>query len=72
MSERTDELVEVIAREVWRFNECPWDFDAPPEGMAQLQKQIAIDQAKGIVVAISRNDRERGKKIARYVMTGEI
>lgn len=69
--DRTAQLVEVIAREVWRYNECPWDFDAPPEGMAQVQKQIAIDQAKGIVVAISKHNQERAKAIARFVMVGQ-
>lgn len=39
----------LLAREIWRYNECPWDFDNPPEGMAQLQKQIALDQARGLV-----------------------
>lgn len=39
---------ELIAREIWRYQECPWDFDNPPDGMAQLQKQMALDQAEGI------------------------
>ena len=70
MTDRTAELVEVIARDVWRFNECPWDFDHPPEGMGELQKRLAIDQAKSIVMAISQHDQKRGKKIAQFVMTG--
>lgn len=42
-------MTELLAREIWRYNECPWDFDSPPEGMAQLQKQLAMDQAIGLV-----------------------
>lgn len=72
MSDRTTEMVEIIAREIWRYHECPWNFDSPDEGMAQLQKQLAVDQAKSIVVALAKNDKERGKRIARFVMTGEV
>lgn len=72
MADRVGEMVEVIARDIWRFNECPWDFDNPGEGMAALQKQLAVDQAKGIVVALAKADRERAKKIARFVMTGDV
>lgn len=67
---RSDDIREVIAREIWAYNECPWDFDAPPEGMAQLQKQIAVDQAERILVALQKAARERGKELARFVMTG--
>lgn len=70
MLDHVAKMVETIAREIWRYNECPWNFDTPAEGMATLQKQMAIDQAKGIVVALARADRERAKKIARFVMTG--
>ena len=42
-------MIDLLAREIWRYNECPWDFDAPPEGMAALQKQIALDHAAGLV-----------------------
>jgi hypothetical protein len=48
MTDAPNAIAEEIAREIWRYNECPWDFDDPPEGMAQLQKQIALDQAAGI------------------------
>lgn len=62
---------EIIAREIWAYNECPWNFDAPPEGMAELQKKLAIDQAERIRIALENASRERGKSIARFVMTGE-
>jgi hypothetical protein len=42
------ELRELIAREIWRYNECPWDYDNPPEGMGLLQKQLALDQAESL------------------------
>jgi len=49
MTRQSDVAIrDIIAREIWRYNECPWDFDNPPEGMAQLQKQIAVDQAECI------------------------
>lgn len=50
MSERgsTTAFRNMIAKEIWAYNECPWDFDTPPEGMAQLQKQLAVDQAERI------------------------
>lgn len=38
----------LIAREIWRYQECPWNFDKPDNMMGDLQKQIAIDQAEGI------------------------
>lgn len=38
----------LIAKEIWRYQECPWDFDKPDNMMGDLQKQIAIDQAEGI------------------------
>jgi hypothetical protein len=38
----------MIAREIWAFNECPWDFDNPPAGMAGLQKELAVNQAERI------------------------
>lgn len=70
-TDKTAAMIEVIACEIWRYNECPWDFNSPPEGMAQLQKQIAIDQAKGIVIALAKHNQERAKEVARFVMTGE-
>lgn len=42
----------VIAKEIWAYNECPWDFDNPDSMMGELQKQMAIDQAERIRVAI--------------------
>jgi hypothetical protein len=45
----SDEAIRtLIAREIWRYNECPWDFDNPDNMMGDLQKQVAIDQAEGI------------------------
>jgi hypothetical protein len=44
--------IETIARAVWAFHECPWDFDTPPDGMGQLQHAIAIDEAKAIEAVI--------------------
>lgn len=67
MLEHTAQLVELIARDIWRYNECAWDFDDPPPGMAQLQKQIAIDRAEGIVTAISGGDQRRGEEIAQFI-----
>jgi hypothetical protein len=54
----TDAVANAIAREIWRYNECPWDFDAPPDGMAQLQKQFATDQANGIVAVLGKRAAE--------------
>ena len=48
-------MIELLAREIWRFNECPWDFDNPPEGMAQFQKQIAMDQAESLKTVVLGN-----------------
>ncbi len=48
MRQSEEAMRTLLAREIWRYNECPWDFDSPPEGMAQLQKQIAMDQAEGL------------------------
>jgi hypothetical protein len=46
---QSDEAIRtLIAREIWRYQECPWDFDKPDSMMGELQKQIAIDQAEGI------------------------
>jgi hypothetical protein len=42
----------LIAKEIWKYNECPWDFDNPPEGIAQLQKMIAEDQAARICAVV--------------------
>lgn len=42
----------VIAREIWAYQECPWDFDNPGAMMGELQKQMAIDQAERIRVAV--------------------
>lgn len=67
---KADDIRETIAREIWAYNECPWDFDAPPEGMAQLQKQIATDQAERILVALQKAAQARGHALARFVMTG--
>jgi hypothetical protein len=52
MPHSDDAMRALLAREIWRYNECPWDFDNPPEGMAQLQKEIAIDQAEGLLRVI--------------------
>lgn len=68
---KVDDIRSVIAREIWAYNECPWDFDNPPEGMAQLQKQMALDQAERIQLALQKASQERGKELARFVMTGE-
>lgn len=38
----------LIAREIWRYQECPWDFDNPNSMMGELQKQKALDQAEHI------------------------
>lgn len=53
-NERQSDVVmrTLLALEIWRYNECPWDFDNPPEGMAQLQKQIALDQAESLVAVV--------------------
>lgn len=48
------QIEEVIAREIWAYNECPWDFDKPRDGMPRLQKELAIDQAKRIHYALRR------------------
>ncbi len=45
-------MIEIVAKEIWRYSECSWDYANPPEGMAQLQKQICIDEAANICVAI--------------------
>lgn len=42
----------VIAKEIWAYQECPWDFDAPDNPMGELQKRMAIDQAERIRVAV--------------------
>lgn len=44
-------MVATIAKAIWSFNECPWDFDDPPaeEQMASLQKKLCTDQALRIV-----------------------
>lgn len=44
---QSDEAIRtLIAREIWRYNECPWDFDNPEGHMAELQKRLCIDQAE--------------------------
>lgn len=55
-------VVDIIARSVWVYNECPWDFDNPPEGMAQLQRMCAYDLAENIV----RDLETRGYAIGEY------
>ena len=46
---QSDEAIRnLIAKEIWRYQECPWDFDKPDTPMAELQKQMAIDEAEGI------------------------
>lgn len=42
----------VIAREIWAYQECPWDFDNPNDMMGELQKRIAIDQAERIRISV--------------------
>ena len=66
-----DAIREIIAREIWAYNECPWDFDKPPGGMAQLQKQMAIDQAERIRAVLEKTTRERCRKLVRFIMTGQ-
>lgn len=52
------EARDLIAREIWRYQECPWDFDnVEPGSMGALQKSIAVDQAYNIVVALLRAGR---------------
>jgi hypothetical protein len=46
--ENDDAVRDLIAREVWRYQECPWNFDKPDGMMAELQKRIAVDEAEGI------------------------
>lgn len=47
-----NELRERIARAIWAYQECPWDFDHPDSLMGDLQKQIAIDEAERIRVVV--------------------
>lgn len=68
---KSDQERNIIAREIWAYQECPWDFDNPPEGMAQLQKQMAIDQAERIRTALDLNRRSIGKRLAQFVMAGQ-
>lgn len=42
----------VIAREIWAYQECPGDFDKPDGMMGELQKRMAIDQAERIRLAV--------------------
>ncbi len=65
-----DATREIIAREIWGYNESPWDFNNPPEGMAKLQKQMAVDQAERIRAALEKAKVLRGKSLARFVFQG--
>lgn len=47
-----NELRERIARAIWAYQECPWDFDHPDSLMGDLQKQIATDEAERIRVVV--------------------
>lgn len=42
----------VIAREIWAYQECPGDFDSPDGMMGELMKRTAIDQAERIRKAV--------------------
>jgi len=42
----------VIAKEIWAYQECPWDFDTPDSPMGELQKRLAVDQAERIRIAV--------------------
>lgn len=44
--------VEAVAREIWRYNEIPWDFDKPDGMMAELQRNLAVDQAACIIAML--------------------
>lgn len=65
---RQDRIREIIAREIWNYMECPWDFDNPePGSMADLQKRMALDQAERIRKALENDKRQRGHRIAQFV-----
>lgn len=68
MSGKQERIREIIAREIWAYQECPWDFDNVEAGsMAELQKRMALDQAERIRIALEKDKRERGRTIARFV-----
>lgn len=46
-----------IARAIWRYQECPWDFDKPDGAMAELQKKFAMDEANYIIMSIYYHSR---------------
>jgi hypothetical protein len=46
---QSDEAIRtLIAREIWRYNELPYDFDEPGTMIGDLAKKMAIDQAECI------------------------
>lgn len=68
---RQDRTRDLIAREIWDYQECPWDFDnVEPGSMAELQKRMALDQAERIRKALENDKRERGRSIAKFIFGG--
>ena len=47
-----DAMRKVIAKEIWAYQECPWDFENPDSMMGELQKKMAMDQAERIRKAV--------------------